>query len=579
MNRSVPNHIFILLMIFSPIVLKAQCPGSLVCEKAVVVCSMDELHGLKCNNPNIPNVTFPVPFLCFGVGVPHNLAWWGFAGNGSPTTLTFEIDPATCEMGTGIQVGVFEGSCDGSTVWDCNPSCNTGPFSLTGFTKSCTPYYLWVDGCNGDVCTFEVIVNTSGDDPTLPDIPELTTTDPICPCGEFEVCLPPLGNCLPTTEWTVNGDTIAGDRCVRIPVDEMARPGGNMNVCVVATLGDPKNPNAICDQKTRCTSFVVMDSIPKVEGECVLRCSEDQPVIWHGLNITTSCISPPCSVRVQTPDGCCVDSFKSFILIPPSIAGIRDTFICEKGVPFVVENGRVYINEACGESIDWRIEKQNSNCPDVRRNCDTSYSLNLGRFDYSSDWKFDCDSCSGTLKLCPNIFYDGCSFFDSSVTIELLWLESISGDTIGITSGDSCLVISRPGQYCLEVTGKYKNQICQTLVPECITVDEAMLLFDLELSGTNRTCKHITGVYSAATKEPNCSYEWRIPSGNGIILTQNSLDSSSIRVDWSNATDSVGVVCVTVTSDCGRKDTCMQIYLDTVEILRKSQNLICPDTT
>ena len=33
-------------------------------------------------------------------------------------------------------------------------------FTLSGRTVSCEAYYVWVDGCNGDVCTYTMSVNT-----------------------------------------------------------------------------------------------------------------------------------------------------------------------------------------------------------------------------------------------------------------------------------------------------------------------------------------------------------------------------------------------------------------------------------
>ena len=98
----------------------AQCPGSFTCEGAGVICSIGDLNGFTCNNPVMPNVTFPFPNLCFGVGVPHNLNWWAFVGCGGPLTLRWNFNPANCETGQGIQAGVFTANCDGSSVWDCN---------------------------------------------------------------------------------------------------------------------------------------------------------------------------------------------------------------------------------------------------------------------------------------------------------------------------------------------------------------------------------------------------------------------------------------------------------------------------
>ena len=409
----------------------SQCPGSFSCEGSGVLCSIDALNGFTCNNPVTPNVNFPFPNLCFGVGVPHNLNWWAFIGNGGFLQLTWNFNVASCELGQGIQAGVFEGSCDGSNVWDCNASCNTSNFTLSGATRPCEVYYVWVDGCNGDVCTYTMSVNGSGGPPSLPPLPPLRTDDRVCPCNMFEVCVPDLGDCDPTIEWTVDGVIQGRGECVLVNVPETAQPGQIITVCYTATIGNPDNPDAICDQASRCDQFVVQP-IEQEFGRCVVACWEDQPVFWQGIPIVSSCISPPCSVRLQGPDGCCIDSIKSFILLPPPGIGAKDTFICDVGIPFRAENNRVYTDEVCDELIEFQTERFVPECPTARKRCDTSYFLNIGRFKYIKDWEFDCFACSGQVTVTPNIEYDpDCPRFLGQVNILLSWYDALTGDQLG----------------------------------------------------------------------------------------------------------------------------------------------------
>ena len=179
--------------------------GALSCEGAYDICTVSDL---KFSNTITPNTDFPLVSLCFGVGVPHNLTWWSYKGDGQHLSLTLKFDIRSCEIPFGIQAGVFEGKCDGSIVWDCNSSCNTSTFTMSGPTVLNEVYYLWVDGCNGDVCTFEIEFHSS-------TILDCSLPDPMPPprfgsqyyCYDNELYLfPPLPWRINYT-WKINGDT------------------------------------------------------------------------------------------------------------------------------------------------------------------------------------------------------------------------------------------------------------------------------------------------------------------------------------------------------------------------------------
>ena len=163
----------------------AQCPGSLECSGSQVFCAISTLNGFQCSNPDMPNTGFPLGSLCRGTGAPHNLNWWAFVGAGGPLNLTFNFDINHCVDGMGIQAGVFEGDCAGSRIWDCNAGCNVSTFTLSGVTVACEIYYVWVDGCNGDVCSYTMSVSGNGQPPRMQrPIPPPVQSGPICVCGE-----------------------------------------------------------------------------------------------------------------------------------------------------------------------------------------------------------------------------------------------------------------------------------------------------------------------------------------------------------------------------------------------------------
>ena len=440
----------------------------------------------------MPNPNFPMADLCFGSGTPTNLQWWAFVGQGGPVFITFNFDIGNCSLGEGIAAGVFEGSCDGNAIWDCNADCNSSNFSLSGTTVACEAYYIWVDGCNRDICTFTMSVSGSTGAPTLPVLPPLTTRDRVCPCNMFEVCAPDLGECDPTVEWTVDGVIQGRGDCVLVNVPETHQPGQRITVCYSATIGNPDNPNAICDQATRCDNFVV-EPIEWEIGRCVVACLEDQPVFWQGIPILSSCISPPCSVRLQGPDGCCIDSVKQFILLPPPGIGAKDTMLCDTTQAYLAENGRTYSGPICDELIEFSRLVFNPICPTSFPRCDTSYLLSIARPTYTTDWELDCSACSGEVTINANLELDNdCPAFFGRLQSQLVWTND-NGDTLGITQGNGNIVVTQPGLYCAEVEVTLDGQLSCILPrlsrPECIDVPEALFPDSATIDGPDRLCR------------------------------------------------------------------------------------------
>ncbi|MDX1685851.1 MAG: T9SS type A sorting domain-containing protein [Saprospiraceae bacterium] len=558
----------------------SQCPGSLDCEGAEVLCSVEILHELECSTPMNPNTTFPNNSLCFGVGTPHNLTWWSFIGAGGALNLTFQLDMNSCVFPFGIQAGVFEGSCDGSVVWDCNASCNTSTFTLSGATTRGRNYFIWVDGCNGDVCDFNISVNGNSGSVTLPDnIPDFTVNGQLSTCGEIEVCMPDLGSTYPTVQWFIADSLISKDTCTIIEINNVAGNRDSMDICMVLTLGNPDNPGAICDQDTVCKSYPLLDSVRTEQGSCAVVCPDDQPYIWGGQIIRSSCINPPCTARFGLDNGICIDSVKPIILLAPLDTGRKDTFICDYGVPYVDENDIVYTGEICEEIVTFRKIRSHPECPGRTVRCDTSYLLSIGRFDHSSNWEVICAPCGGKFILCPNIeLATSCPVFNDQVSITLEWYNE-SGDFLGETAGSDCLQVDDPGVYCVNIQGSYRDQDCIVTLPECYNIPETLLPEKPAIHGEAYVCDAGFGVYEVDSSVRICEYSWSIPDGQGEILTANSRDSNRIRVDWSGKSGDESLVCLEIKGDCGTADSCFTVFFDSVETLPAERITRCSGDT
>lgn len=163
MNRDQKYHwktiLFILTVIVGTFVNSSAqrefYPPNMRCGKAAFL-FIDNTTTAYSQNFAMSNADFPNPSLCFGAGAPHNLGWYRFvAKGGGVLRLTFKFDPSSCQLQQGIQAGVL-GDCSGAEVFDCNAGCNTTDFELSFVAdQGMEDYFLWVDGCNGDVCEYE----------------------------------------------------------------------------------------------------------------------------------------------------------------------------------------------------------------------------------------------------------------------------------------------------------------------------------------------------------------------------------------------------------------------------------------
>ncbi len=98
-------------------------------------------------------------------GIPNNMSWFAFVAGDS--NIEISIMPSNCQPGDGGLLGLEAGIYD-----DCMGTCVTGNTSCdqTNLNVSLTAddlivgqlYYIFIDGCGGSECMYEVFVNTIG---------------------------------------------------------------------------------------------------------------------------------------------------------------------------------------------------------------------------------------------------------------------------------------------------------------------------------------------------------------------------------------------------------------------------------
>jgi len=331
----IPCTLFLLLSIYTIPNTLAQCiPASAdICKDANVLCSLDELNGYSCSNPVYSNPTGCTP-LCPGGGASHNTAWWAFVTEGGNVTITFNI--GNCSItGGGIQYGIW-GDCDCKESIACNNDVHgPGTYTINANFIACKTYYLFVDGFLGDVCDFTIRTN-GGSSPQLSPLGKINN-DPdrkilVCQgiCNmKFKVD-GQNGNCVPTYEWTLDGNIVGGIKN-EILLDLPDRV--DFQLCVTAYIGNP-NSGSICDQEgPECTSICITNN-PEKLGPTRNICATQLPFDWHGTKIYNEGIA---KATFKDASCCKYDSLVNFHIIYNDSLGCQNTNYV-KGIVFLDKN-------------------------------------------------------------------------------------------------------------------------------------------------------------------------------------------------------------------------------------------------
>ncbi len=147
--------------------------AGLFCESAPIICSIDCLDGFSGTLPNDLLIPQPDPLCTDEGGIANNVSWFAFVAGSN--TIDLSIIPSNCttiynDAGTmphtiGIQAGIYE-DCSFKNSIVCQTD---GCFDLVAETVNLASdqfvegqvYYLFVDGCGGSVCDYEVVVNSA----------------------------------------------------------------------------------------------------------------------------------------------------------------------------------------------------------------------------------------------------------------------------------------------------------------------------------------------------------------------------------------------------------------------------------
>ncbi|MEP7197915.1 MAG: T9SS type A sorting domain-containing protein [Saprospiraceae bacterium] len=537
---------FILMNIGS--FMHAQCVPAYSdnCEESSVLCSLAELNGYSCTSLDYSNPTGCSP-LCPSGGVASRTIWWSFVTNGGNICIT--ITYSNCSVnGMGLQMGIWH-DCDCKESLVCNPNC-TGPGNkvLCGVLEACKTYYLFVDGCSGDVCDF-TLTTSGGAPPQLPPLNNITGPTNVCKgaCNvKYGITLS-SGFCNPGFIWTLDGielDQFTKNIALDIP-DE-----GDFILCVTAIIGNPQT-GSICDQEgPKCITIKSRQEEDRLAGPRYL-CFENIPYTWQGQAVIESG-----DYRQTFVDKTCCefDSVVSFVVLAE---------------PELVH---VYYLGCLGDFYkDPTTGKQFKNCQDGARvtlakksnpyRCDSNYLLYSAFLDLGGTFK---EFCHEGKIVCQFVAYDNTCNVNGYETeaFEYKWYRK--NDSLKNNLGsDEILNIVSKDDYCVEITlkGKLDYLTKSCTFTRCENLDEKNLILDsICPKGPLEICSGETiNFYVDSILPNNAKHIWSVTGGK--ILTQNSIDKKSIDILWDNNSSPnssyEGEVCYQVSLDsCLRSSKC-----------------------
>ncbi len=530
----------------------AQCtpPMAETCDEAMVLCSLDELNGYACNNPStIPSPCSPI---CSQGGIGQNTSWWGFVSQGGVVTIALTI--GGCTTTQGLQFGVW-GDCICGEEIICKSQPCIPPGSVQVATATLTPcktYYLWVDGCSGDICDFTLNTSSGGTSPALKPLSFINNDSdrilgPYCE-GQCNVCFfiePQPGGCEPKYVWTLDGNEVGvSDTMIKLdfPVE------GDFVICVTAYVGNPKN-GSICSQEgPQCATVQVRKPKPNYKLKTVC---------WEFLKNPkgdTNCIYYPNGMYrcVYTDSNCCknIDTGNITVLDIPEPADVY--YITCDGQPYIDLFGRPHV--PCKNQFQINLPKTTDPFK-----CDSSINLTAVNVEFGPRWRVQC--IGGRVEISPNIIIINPCSVGETYEFEYRWYQCNDPNKTTISTDERILVDAVDEKYCLEVNVKVQLEteyaVCSRIFNE--TFKEGDLApYAIPIAGDKMTCVNGIGNYWIDTfLSWKVSYfTWTIDGG---FIVSNP-DSQGVVVKWLLPPGDTGTVCVYYDTDCGKSpETCIKV--------------------
>jgi len=553
------------ILIFFELKLNAQCTPARAdsCHLANVLCSLSEINGYCCSNPNYSNPTACFP-LCPNDTLSQNTGWWAFATQGG--VVKIDVQVMQCKVnGNGLQFGILS-DCSCKEKIECIGDCaNPGLYSFTANLIACKTYYLFVDGCNGDVCDF-CLATSGGLPPQLPPLSNIVGLRNLCSDAcNVRYSINTGGSCEPTYEWTLDGELLGGSNG-EILLDFSEQ--GDFQLCVTAYIGNPLS-GSLCDQTGPVCTTIQVRPIPDRGPYPLGICLENLPFRWpgsrfeNGLYYKTIYDSLTC---------CSYDSILSVhVLDKPDSPEIF--FI---GCP-----GESYTDQSTRQSFsncqyNREIKLLNSTSP---WKCDSSYRLNAVFLNYNVVFREYC--LGGAIVIEARTIDRTITCGNSGLAQDIQYKWYLKNDPgRRILGVEDKYEPPRVDNYCVELS-IYANFGDQTKVCTfdfCEQWDEDQFTpYEICPKGDLNIDQTLLGKYYIDTLLPQGIFihNWRVIGGT-ILTANGGIDTTGIEVRWEK--DSMErKLCYNYISNCGdSKECCQEVNLITsiIDVHKNSNRLV-----
>lgn len=528
-----------------------------------ILCDINTLASFCAVMPSTPSGGNQPSPLCSGASDPaDNISWFGFIAYGGNYTIT--ISPTGCSGGNiglaGIQVGLYQ-DCSFSESIFCSGGCNLSPIDIpSSLLTEGETYYLFIDGCGGDVCSYEIDINGNPIPPDLEPEKVCVNNNGVAQCDSTDYCIggdilieatglgisadynwsittitggPYSGNTSPTSENEILQLTFANE--------------GRYEVCV-------NSINNVCQNWTgsECTIINITNTIPFVGDELFsdqFVCIGDENNFditkletfdpngdgisgWQGsfadIGIgenTATVLTPGCSYSQAFE----LDTYDEQPPVDVYIA------ICGQDLPMQIED--INITEASFADSDViSFDAVLSLTPD-ENGCDSIINFTIEKLDiidgfinppectFNSvilDFDFNASESSGTIYLNFN------------------WKDPFGNNIFDPQGNNDPTDIEIPvgnpsGTYTLTVVITKNGFSCEYIYP--VNIDFSNIQPPTPtMSGITMVCSgaNSQATYTAMGGDPSLNYIWSVPSDATIVET-NGPFGNMITIDWAQS--------------------------------------------
>lgn len=596
----------------------AQCPPPGYpppgdgCPQAPTLCT--DLNGY-CATLGTNNVQQPFP------GCPANALnndeWFAFIAGSS--VIDIEVVPSNCQ-GTngqfGMQGAIYEGGCDGTPVaTQCN--CVDATFIMSGNYIPGQVYYVVFDGCAGDICDFQVNVIQGSTLPIPPENPSpINGPTQVCPGATTTYFLsnpnaatfnwtmnPAIGsisgspggsiditwNSTGTTELCVTSSNpcfLGGTTCINITSSNLAPSHEYYNLCVgdcVPCAGTtfcsgtgPAGTPVTLQNYLGCDSVVFchITQIPAIVTNLgmVTLCAPSFLTIcgqqytnteiishtctnanWQGcdstVNVDLAILDPQVLIEPPGVIGCGVNSEITLVATNSNFSqvpgGTMTMLWTGPGILGPANGPTVTINQAGQYCFTITTSRNNVVCTDqecvtVTSNIQTPQMPQITG---------NQNPCQGTTV---------------NYTISPVGNPPPTGYTI-ITPNNEPVNQINPTTYAVTWTTSAGGQLCVTAdndcgssPPSCIPITVSALPSAPQMTGPTTVCaNNQTQTYTVSPVQNGVTYNWTVPTGATFTGS-----GASISVNFNNAMQGPGQVCVTAQNNCGNSTpTCVNLTI------------------